>query len=88
MCREPYFQEENLVINLTPPIIRRFFFGDNSTELMLEKRDCQMDPIVVCPKCKIEKPLTNLLTAQSNQNVIFECEHCHFIKRNITTKKG
>ncbi|WP_169917363.1 hypothetical protein [Alkalihalobacterium alkalinitrilicum] len=48
----------------------------------------EMEPVVVCPKCKVEKPLNNLLTAQSNQNVIFECENCQFIKRNIVTKKG
>ena len=47
-----------------------------------------MEPFVICPQCQSKKPITRLLTAQSNQNVIYECEQCHFVKRNIETKKG
>ncbi len=47
-----------------------------------------MEPTVVCPKCKDEQPIKNLLTAQSNQNVIYECRRCGFLMRNIITKKG
>ncbi|WP_169737912.1 hypothetical protein [Alkalihalobacterium bogoriense] len=47
-----------------------------------------MEPIVVCPQCKNEKTVTNAFIAQSNQNIIYECEQCHFSKRNIETRKG
>ncbi|WP_096199074.1 hypothetical protein [Bacillus sp. FJAT-45350] len=47
-----------------------------------------MEPIVICPQCREQKPINRLLTAQSNQNVIFECGECHYVKRNIETKKG
>jgi len=55
---------------------------------MREKDEIVMEPTVVCPQCKNHYPITRLLTAQANQNVIFECGACHFIKRNIETKKG
>ncbi|WP_199757444.1 hypothetical protein [Halalkalibacter nanhaiisediminis] len=44
--------------------------------------------LVVCPMCRSEQPITNLLTAQSNQNVIYTCPTCQYEKRNIPTKKG
>ncbi len=44
--------------------------------------------LVVCPNCRDQQPISNLLTAQSNQNVIYTCLSCHFEKRNIPTKKG
>lgn len=47
-----------------------------------------MMPIVKCPKCNFEEKMSNVLTAQSNQNVIFQCPHCHVIVRNIETSKG
>lgn len=43
---------------------------------------------VVCPSCKQEEILENVLTAQSNQNVIYECPTCDYEKRNIETSKG
>jgi DNA-directed RNA polymerase subunit RPC12/RpoP len=45
-------------------------------------------PVVVCPNCSEKEPLSTALTAQSNQNVIYECSSCHFIVRNIETSKG
>ncbi|WP_169819224.1 hypothetical protein [Anaerobacillus arseniciselenatis] len=43
---------------------------------------------IICPSCQKEDNLENVLTAQSNQNVIYECPQCHFTKRNIETNKG
>ncbi|WP_243385380.1 hypothetical protein [Bacillus kexueae] len=45
-------------------------------------------PIVICPTCQNEQPITSVLTAQSNQNVIYECSKCHYELKNIRTKKG
>ncbi len=48
-----------------------------------------MDQIQInCPKCNQTDDIENVLTAQSNQNVIYECRQCHFTKRNIETSKG
>ncbi|WP_088103486.1 hypothetical protein [Halalkalibacter urbisdiaboli] len=47
-----------------------------------------MEPIIICPSCHDERPISNLLTAQSNQNVIYQCKKCHYEQRNIPTKKG
>jgi uncharacterized Zn finger protein len=47
-----------------------------------------MEPLIICPKCHKSKEIRHLLTAQSNQNVIFECPNCEFTLRNIETKKG
>ena len=46
------------------------------------------DPFVICPFCQGQVPLSESLTAQSNQNVIFTCAHCHESIRNIETSKG
>ncbi|WP_243293053.1 hypothetical protein [Bacillus sp. FJAT-47783] len=46
------------------------------------------DPLVICPQCHDQEPLEHVLTAQSNQNVIYKCPRCHFTSRNIETKKG
>ncbi|WP_156906552.1 hypothetical protein [Alteribacter aurantiacus] len=46
------------------------------------------EPLVHCPKCGEEHPIQSVLTAQSNQNVIFECPKCGYEKRNILTSKG
>ncbi len=48
----------------------------------------KMVPNVKCPKCENEKPMNEVLTAQSNQNVIYQCPQCHFEKKNIQTSKG
>jgi uncharacterized Zn finger protein len=47
-----------------------------------------MTPSVTCPSCKSEKAIEEVLTAQSNQNVIYICSDCGFTRKNITTKKG
>lgn len=47
-----------------------------------------MMPMVICPECSQEEKLENVLTAQSNQNVIFRCPHCQLLVRNIKTSKG
>ncbi|WP_181833071.1 hypothetical protein [Bacillus taeanensis] len=47
-----------------------------------------MVPTVVCPKCQREDSLENVLTAQSNQNVIYKCSSCQYEIRNIETSKG
>lgn len=44
--------------------------------------------LVICPSCQEKSNLEEVLTAQSNQNVIYECRHCQFTKRNIETSKG
>jgi|GEM_PF-498255 len=46
------------------------------------------DPTVICPFCHGQGPLSKSLTAQSNQNVIFTCAHCHESIKNIETSKG
>ncbi|MDQ0270664.1 putative Zn finger protein [Cytobacillus purgationiresistens] len=47
-----------------------------------------MIPMVICPNCREEAELNNVITAQSNQNIIFECPKCHYICRDIETSKG
>jgi uncharacterized Zn finger protein len=47
-----------------------------------------MIPTVHCPKCQDEASLKDVLTAQSNQNVIYQCKNCGFIVKNIETSKG
>ncbi len=47
-----------------------------------------LEIMVTCPKCRKGEDLESVLTAQSNQNVIYECPYCHFSKKNITTSKG
>lgn len=54
--------------------------------LMIEVKD--MMPTVICPEFSQEEKLENVLTAQSNQNVIFQCPHCQLLVRNIKTSKG
>ncbi|MEH6979236.1 hypothetical protein V7005_20255 [Bacillus pseudomycoides] len=45
-------------------------------------------PIVVCPKCHMSFEIDRVLTAQSNQNVIYTCPACKYSIRNIETSKG
>ncbi len=47
-----------------------------------------MMPTVKCPKCFFESDMDHVLTAQSNQNVIFHCPKCQYELRNIQTSKG
>jgi predicted nucleic-acid-binding Zn-ribbon protein len=47
-----------------------------------------MKPTVTCPKCHNENELEAVLTAQSNQNVIFRCPNCDYELKNIETSKG
>lgn len=45
-------------------------------------------PKVICPVCLNERILEDVLTAQSNQNVIYQCPECGFKKGDIQTSKG
>jgi Zn ribbon nucleic-acid-binding protein len=45
-------------------------------------------PIVICPNCQYQQKINSVLTAQSNQNVIYECPDCGYELRNIETSKG
>jgi len=45
-------------------------------------------PVVICPNCHDQMPLDKVLTAQANQNVIFQCKDCGYLVRNIQTSKG
>lgn len=45
-------------------------------------------PSVVCPKCHMSFEMNHVLTAQSNQNVIYICPACKYSIRNIETSKG
>ncbi|WP_163099719.1 hypothetical protein [Peribacillus alkalitolerans] len=45
-------------------------------------------PVVTCPNCKSQSEIQLVLTAQSNQNVIFNCPDCGYEQRNIKTSKG
>lgn len=56
--------------------------GNNEIEVS------QIEPIIICPKCNQKDRLEKVLTSQSNQNVIYECPQCRFMKRNIETSKG
>ncbi|AZV42088.1 hypothetical protein [Peribacillus asahii] len=44
--------------------------------------------IVRCPSCLDERNIESVLTAQSNQNVIYECPNCRYVAKNIQTSKG
>jgi uncharacterized Zn finger protein len=46
------------------------------------------NPTVICPECGKESEMENVLTAQSNQNVIYQCSECGFKRVNIKTSKG
>ncbi|MDF9762585.1 hypothetical protein QUF81_21200 [Peribacillus simplex] len=46
------------------------------------------NPMVICPVCGEEREMENVLTAQSNQNVIYQCPECGFKQVNIKTSKG
>jgi len=48
----------------------------------------KMMPTVICPNCLKEELLNQVLTAQSNQNVIFHCQNCGCTIKNIETSKG
>ena len=37
-------------------------------------------PVVICPNCRSAE-IIHVLTAQSNQNVIYTCQVCHFVIR-------
>jgi hypothetical protein len=45
-------------------------------------------PMTVCPKCNGTASIENVLTAQSNQNVIFTCPYCFYEVKDIETDKG
>jgi predicted RNA-binding Zn-ribbon protein involved in translation (DUF1610 family) len=45
-------------------------------------------PIVICPNCQSQQDIRLVLTAQSNQNVIYDCPDCGYEIRNIETSKG
>ncbi|MEC1262329.1 hypothetical protein P9D34_18270 [Bacillus swezeyi] len=45
-------------------------------------------PSVICPHCRHMQAIDQVLTAQSNQNVIYLCDSCGFSLKNIPTKKG
>ncbi|WP_419883679.1 hypothetical protein ACN6MY_09210 [Peribacillus sp. B-H-3] len=45
-------------------------------------------PVVRCPECRSEREIEHVLTAQSNQNVIYQCSQCGYELRNIKTDKG
>lgn len=47
-----------------------------------------MMPIVICPNCHQQAEMEEVLTAQSNQNVIYSCPSCQVVIRNIETSKG
>ncbi len=45
-------------------------------------------PAVICPSCTKSAPLEKVLTAQSNQNVIYGCLYCKYEVKNIRISKG
>ncbi|AGX03657.1 hypothetical protein N288_08675 [Bacillus infantis NRRL B-14911] len=47
-----------------------------------------MFPTVECPKCHEDESMEQVLTAQSNQNVIYRCPKCRFTIKDIPTSKG
>jgi uncharacterized Zn finger protein len=57
---------------------------------MLEPKSPEMaaEPLAECPGCQRRHAFEQVLTAQSNQNVIFSCPDCGYEKKNIRTSKG
>lgn len=56
---------------------------------LLQTREVKsLIPIVKCPKCGNEEQIDHVLTAQSNQDVIYTCPGCLLEVRNIHTSKG
>ncbi|WP_235879401.1 hypothetical protein [Robertmurraya siralis] len=53
-----------------------------------EEERSRLLPTVKCPKCSYIAEMNHVLTAQSNQNVIYKCPQCHYEVRNIHTSKG
>ncbi len=47
-----------------------------------------MIPTVHCPKCNKDEAMDKVLTAHSNQNVMYRCPHCAYSKSQIQTSKG
>ncbi len=45
-------------------------------------------PKCVCPLCNKTNDLNRVITAQSNQNVIYKCLECDYTLRNIQVSKG
>ncbi len=64
--------------------------GDTSIigERKEEKRMNTEIPKVICPVCGRTNEMEKSITAQSNQNIIFECPACGYERRNIQTSKG
>jgi uncharacterized Zn finger protein len=50
--------------------------------------DQTRNPRIVCPSCGREKDIEEVLTALSNQNVMYDCPICGYHQKNIMTKKG
>ncbi|MGM0844413.1 MAG: CPXCG motif-containing cysteine-rich protein [Bacillota bacterium] len=50
--------------------------------------DTCTSPQIICPECGEKKDIENVLTALSNQNVIYDCPVCGYQMKNIVTKKG
>ncbi|WP_409253530.1 hypothetical protein V1502_06375 [Bacillus sp. SCS-153A] len=46
------------------------------------------NPKIVCPECRKEQDIERVLTALSNQNVMYDCPFCQYHQHNIMTKKG
>ncbi|MGD6801701.1 hypothetical protein ACQCVK_19505 [Rossellomorea vietnamensis] len=48
----------------------------------------EKNPEIICPACGQINVMEDVLTALSNQNVMFDCSFCGHHKKNIETKKG
>jgi DNA-directed RNA polymerase subunit RPC12/RpoP len=70
----------------------RFFFWEWMNRITVSQpmlwRDDMNKIMVRCPNCLVEREIEGVLTAQSNQNVIYECLDCGYVVKDIKTSKG
>ena len=62
-------------------IVKQPFFGE-----CYSWRDSMNKIMVTCPSCLKEKEIDSVLTAQSNQNVIYQCPHCGYERKKYSDK--
>ncbi|MGF2615462.1 hypothetical protein FZC84_21910 [Rossellomorea vietnamensis] len=53
-----------------------------------DRMNTDKNPEIICPACGRKKDMEDVLTALSNQNVMYDCPSCGYHKKNIVTKKG
>lgn len=77
-------------VSLVSPyiLLNHKFLTKSIFRVCYARRDNMNKIMVKCPSCLKEKEIEGVLTAQSNQNVIYECPACGYKEKNIQTSKG